>query len=60
MKVKKNYKTPVMLEVELLTNASLMNILEGSTTTAGTGNGYARPEDEEGVGRSRGQWGSLW
>ncbi len=58
--MKKNYKTPMTQEVELLTNASLMNILEGSTTNAGTGDGYANPDDEEGVARRRGEWGNLW
>ena len=58
--MKKNYQTPVTHEVEVLTNASLMNILEGSSTNAGTGDGFANPDDEEGAGRSRGQWGDLW
>ena len=58
--MKKNYQTPATEEVQLLTNASLMNILEGSTTGSGTGDGIADPDDEEGAGKSRGEWGNLW
>lgn len=58
--MKKIYQTPATQEVGLLTNASLMNIVDGSTTNAGTGDGFANPDDEEGVGRSRGEWGNLW
>ena len=58
--MKKIYQTPATQEVGLLTNASLMNIVDGSTTNAGTGDGYAQPDDEEGVSRGRGEWGNLW
>ena len=44
----------------MLTNASLMNILEGSTTGAGTGSGSASDEDPAVAGKSRGEWGNLW
>ena len=56
--MKKNYSTPTTEEVQLLTNASLMNIVGGSSTEAGTG-GESDSEDE-GAGRSRGNWGNLW
>ena len=58
--MKKNYQTPSTQEVELLTNASLMNIVEGSTTGAGTGEGSAGDEDPEVAGKSRGECGNLW
>jgi hypothetical protein len=58
--MKKTYRTPVTHEVELLTNVSLMNIVEGSTTGAGTGEGSAGDEDPEVAGKSRGEWGNLW
>ena len=58
--MKKNYQTPATQEVELLTNASLMNIVEGSTTGAGTDEGSAGDEDPEVAGKSRGEWGNLW
>ncbi|MBR5477006.1 MAG: hypothetical protein IKV19_00995 [Bacteroidaceae bacterium] len=58
--MKKNYKAPVSIEVQLLTNAALMNIVESSTTGAGTGSGSAGDEDPEVVGRSRGEWGNFW
>ena len=58
--MRKNYQTPATQEVELLTNASLMNIVEGSTTGAGTGEGSAGDEDPEVAGKSRGEWGNLW
>ena len=58
--MKKNYSTPTTEEVQLLTNASLMNIVEGSTTGAGTGSGSAGDEDPEVAGKSRGEWGNLW
>ena len=58
--MKKNYQTPSTEEVQLLTNASLMNIVEGSTTGAGTGEGSAGDEDPEVAGKSRGEWGDLW
>ena len=57
--MKKNYQTPSTQEVELLTNASLMSILEGSTTGAGTGEGSADDSDPELAGKGR-QWGNLW
>ena len=58
--MKKIYKTPAADEVQLLTNAKLMNILEGSTTGAGTGSGSSGDEDPEIVGSHRGEWGNLW
>ena len=56
--MKKNYSTPTTEEVELLTNASLMNIVEGSNTQVGTG-GESDSEDE-GAAANRGNWGNLW
>ncbi|MBO7193210.1 MAG: hypothetical protein J6V47_02880 [Bacteroidaceae bacterium] len=56
----KKYLAPETLEVELLTKASLMNIVVGSTTGAGTGSGSAGDEDPEVAGKHRGEWGNLW
>ena len=56
--MKKNYSTPTTVEVQLLTNASLMNIVGGSSTEAGTG-GESDSEDE-GAAANRGNWGNLW
>ena len=58
--MKKNYCTPVTQEVELLTNASFMNVVPSSTTNAGTGNGTAGDSDPEVAGKSRGEWGNVW
>lgn len=58
--MKKKYQAPETLEVELLTKASLMNIVVGSTTNAGTGSGSAGDEDPEVAGKHRGEWGNLW
>lgn len=58
--MKKKYQAPETLEVELLTKASLMNIVVGSTTSAGTGSGSAGDEDPEVAGKHRGEWGNLW
>ena len=58
--MKKNYQTPEIQNVELLTNASLMNIVEGSTTGAGTGYGQVGNETPEIAGKGRGEWGNLW
>ena len=57
--MKKNYSTPTTEEVQLLTNASLMNIAVGSNTQAGTGGGASDSEDE-GAAANRGNWGNLW
>ena len=56
--MKKNYSTPTTEEVQLLTNASLMNIAQASNTQAGTG-GESNSEDE-GAAANRGNWGNLW
>ena len=59
--MKKNYQTPATEEVQLLTNASLMQMLEASAITGpGTGSGSAGDEDPECAGKGRGQWGNLW
>ena len=58
--MKKSYKTPVIKEVQMLTDVTLMNILVGSTTGVGTGSGSAGDEDPEVAGASRGEWGNLW
>lgn len=58
--MKKKYQAPETLEVELLTEASLMNIVVGSSTGAGTGSGSAGDEDPEVAGKRRGEWGNLW
>ena len=57
--MKKNYSTPTTEEVQLLTNASLMNIVDASNTQAGTGGGTSDSEDE-GAAANRGNWGNLW
>jgi hypothetical protein len=57
--MKKNYSTPTTEEVQLLTNASLMNIVEGSNTQEGIGGGESDSEDE-GAAANRGNWGNLW
>lgn len=57
--MKKNYSTPTTEEVQLLTNASLMNIVPSSKTEAGTGDGESDSEDE-GAAANRGNWGNLW
>lgn len=58
--MKKIYQTPVTQAVKLLTNASLMNFIEGSTTNAGTSNGEATDKDPECAGVGRGEWGNVW
>ena len=56
--MKKNYSTPTTEEVQLLTNASLMNFIPASDTQVGTG-GESGSEDE-GAAANRGNWGNLW
>lgn len=58
--MKKKYKVPFTNEVQLLTNAALMNVVIGSNTGAGTGSGSAGDKDPEIVSGSRGEWGNLW
>lgn len=58
--MKKKYKVPFTNEVQLLTNAALMNVVIGSNTGAGTGSGSASDKDPEIVSGSRGEWGNLW
>ena len=57
--MKKNYSPPTTEEVQLLTNASLMNFVPGSKTEEGTGGGSSDSEDE-GAAANRGNWGNLW
>ena len=59
--MKKNYSTPTTEEVQLLTNASLMQIAEGSNTGVGSDNDEKGDDEiEDLAGRSRGNWGNLW
>ena len=59
--MKKNYSTPTTDEVQLLTNASLMNIVGGSTTNSDSSNEEKGDDEiEDLAGRSRGNWGNLW
>ena len=59
--MKKNYSTPTTEEVQLLTNASLMQMVEGSNTGVGSDNDEKGDDEIEYLaGRSRGNWGNLW
>lgn len=60
--MKKDYITPMIEVVQLDPEQSLMNILAGSTTGAGTGDGSAGDEDPELAPehQRRGEWGNLW
>ena len=59
--MKKNYSTPTTEEVQLLTNASLMQMVEGSNTGVGSENDEKGDDEMEDLaGRSRGNWGNLW
>ena len=58
--MKKIYQAPVTQDVELLTNASFMNVVPSSTTNAGTGTGEATDKDPECAGVGRGEWGNVW
>lgn len=59
--MKKNYSTPTTEEVQLLTNASLMQMVEGSNTGVGSDNDEKGDDEiEDLAGRSRGNWGNLW
>ena len=59
--MKKNYSTPTTEEVQLLTNASLMQMVEGSNTGVGSDNEEKGDDEiEDLAGRSRGNWGNLW
>ena len=59
--MKKNYSTPTTEEVQLLTNASLMQMVEGSNTGVGSENDEKGDDEiEDLAGRSRGNWGNLW
>lgn len=58
--MKKDYITPMIEVVQLDPEQSLMNILAGSTTGAGTGDGSAGDEDPECGTKRRGTWGNLW
>ena len=59
--MKKNYSSPTTDEVQLLTNASLMQMVEGSGTGVGSDNEEKGDDEIEGLaGRSRGNWGNLW
>ena len=59
--MKKNYSTPTTEEVQLLTNASLMQIVDGSNTGVGSDNDEKGDDEiEDLAGRSRGNWGNLW
>ena len=57
--MKKNYVSPETAELKLVCEP-VMNVVSGETTGAGTGDGFADSDDEEGAGKSRGEWGNLW
>ena len=56
---KKVYLTPKAENVELIVGP-IMNIIEGSKTEVGTGDGTTGGDYIEPAGRNRGEWGSLW
>ena len=57
--MKKNYVKPEFEAVEL-ESESLMNILTGSQSNAGTGSGYVGDETPDCAGGRRGVWGDRW
>lgn len=58
---KKVYLTPKAENVELIVGP-IMNIIEGSKTEVGTGDGTTGGEGDyiEPAGKNRGDWGNLW